>query len=396
MRPALGGVLRAAGRPSWVWLHRYVGLATALFLTIAALTGSAIVFMPEIDTWLNPSLFRVQPTGLTLPVSELVSRFEKSYPHLKVAVLSVPLGQEDSVFVFVESRLPATELENNQFFIDQYSGAVLGQRFYGAARIDAAHVMPFLRRVHYSLHIPGAWGIWFMGVVALAWTVDCFIGLYLTFPRSWPFWKNWRPMWRVKRKARRYRLNLDLHRVAGLWLWLVLLLLAATSIALNLPSEVYRPVLSALLPTTPTIWEQPGPTSERTMIVGFEAALSQARLEGSLRGWHQTPARIFSISTRGVYLVQFSGEHEPGFGRSQMWVDGHSGAIVRADRAGAGRAGDLVDNLVLPIHTGQVAGLAGRVLIFVAGLAIALLSVTGTLVWFKKRSARSTRKALGL
>ncbi len=104
---------------------------------------------------------------------------------------------------------------------------------------------------------------------------------------------------------------------------------------------------------------------------------------------------FFSISTRGLYLVQFSGEHEPGFGRSQMWVDGHSGAVVRADRAGAGRAGDLVDNLVLPIHTGQVAGLAGRVLIFVAGLAIALLSVTGTLVWFKKRSARSTRMALG-
>ena len=395
MRPALGRVLRAFGRPFWVWIHRYVGLATALFLTIAALTGSALVFMPEIDAWLNPGLFRVQPTGRALPVSQIVSRFEQSHPQLQVTALSVPSEPEESVFVFVQGRSPATELENNQFFIDPHFGTVLGQRFYGAAGIDAVHVMPFLRRVHYSLHIPGVWGIWLMGVVALAWTIDCFIGLYLTFPRSWPFWKNWRPMWRVKRKAHSYRLNLDLHRVTGLWLWLVLLLLAATSVALNLPSEVYRPVLSALLPTTPTMWEKPEPTLKRNMIVGFEAALSQARMEGLRREWHQTPTRIFAIPNRGLYLVQFSGEHEPGFGRSQMWIDGQNGTVVRADRAGAGRAGDIVDNLVLPIHTGQVAGLLGRILVFVAGLAIILLSVTGIFVWFKKRNARLIRKAFG-
>lgn len=30
-----------------------------------------------------------------------------------------------------------------------------------------------------------------MGVIALIWTVDCFIGLALTWPRSRPFWSRW-------------------------------------------------------------------------------------------------------------------------------------------------------------------------------------------------------------
>ncbi len=201
----IGRVLRAVGRPLYVWIHRYVGLATALFLTIAALTGSALVFMPEIDAWLNPGLFRAKPTGSALPASEIVSHFEKSYPNLKVSVLSVPLGQEDSVFVFVQSRSPGSELENNQFFIDPYSGAVLGQRFYGAARIDAAHVMPFLRRVHYSSSYSRCVGNLVHGRRRFGMDDRLLHRPLPDVSRIRPFWKNWRPMWRVKRKARRYR-----------------------------------------------------------------------------------------------------------------------------------------------------------------------------------------------
>ena len=53
------------------------------------------------------------------------------------------------------------------------------------------------------------------------------------------------------------------------------------------------------------------------MIVGFEMALSQARMERSQKGWRRTPTRIFAKPNQGLYLVQFSGEHEPVFGRSQ-------------------------------------------------------------------------------
>jgi len=39
-----------------VLLHRYIGLATALFLLMAGLTGSILAFNHELDEWLNPGV----------------------------------------------------------------------------------------------------------------------------------------------------------------------------------------------------------------------------------------------------------------------------------------------------------------------------------------------------
>ena len=41
--------------------------------------------------------------------------------------------------------------------------------------------MPFLYKLHYSLAL-GEVNSYLFGVVALLWTIDCFVGAYLTFP----------------------------------------------------------------------------------------------------------------------------------------------------------------------------------------------------------------------
>jgi uncharacterized iron-regulated membrane protein len=385
--------LPAIGRQLWVRLHRYIGLATALFLAVASLTGSIIVFMPELDAWLNPRLFRAAYSGAVLPIDSLVMKFERVHPALTVSSIRLPPAPGMSAYVFVTPRPGQPPPSDDQYFLDPASGRVLGTRAYGAARLDAAHILPFLRRVHYSLHIPGVWGIWLMGYVALAWTLDCLIAFYLTLPRGRPFWRKWRPSWRLKAGAGSYRINLDLHRASGLWFWPVLALLALTSVALNLPDQIYRPILSAVLPTTPTLWERP--TSARTspFKIGFGEALRSARLEADRLGWERaTPDIAFAMPDRTLYLVQFSTNQKAGFGASDMWIDARTAAIIKAHRAGSDNAGDIVDDLVLPIHTGQVAGLAGRIVIFIAGLVIFILAVTGIYIWWRKRMPRVARR----
>jgi hypothetical protein len=74
--------------------------------------------------------------------------------------------------------------------------------------------------LHYSLHIPEMWGIdhwglWLLGGIAIIWTIDCFVGFYLTLParrreaataeRSW--WQRWGPAWRVRWSGGSTRLN---------------------------------------------------------------------------------------------------------------------------------------------------------------------------------------------
>jgi uncharacterized iron-regulated membrane protein len=53
-----------------------------------------------------------------------------------------------------------------------------------------------------------------------------------------------------------------------------------------------------------------------------------------------------------------------------------------------GTAGDIFLQVQFPLHSGRIAGLPGRILISAMGLAVAILSVTGVVIWLRKRSAR--------
>lgn len=48
---------------------------------------------------------------------------------------------------------------------------------------------------------------------------------------------------------------------------------------------------------------------------------------------------------------------------------------------------------LLPLHTGNIIGLPGRILVCLLGLAVAVLSVTGALIWRRKCRAAARREA---
>ena len=115
-----------------------------------------------------------------------------------------------------------------------------------------------------------------MAIVALVWTIDCFIGFYLTLPvSSGAFWRRWKPAWLVKWKAGAYRLNFDLHRAGGLWVWAMLLVFAWSSVMLNLPS-VYDWVTGAVFDYVPLSGEHTAtsPPPNEIPRLDFRAALS--------------------------------------------------------------------------------------------------------------------------
>ena len=375
-----------------VFLHRYVGLTIAGFLVIAGLTGSVLAFQSELDEWLNPDLFRVEGAQPPLSTSQLATRIEQAHPQVEIFSILPPAKQGDSVIVYVGSKTGSGALDYDQLFVDPASGRLLGKRLNGAFQPDRAHLIPFLYRLHYTLTLPGNWGGWLMGGVALAWMLDCFVGFLRTLPRGRPFWKKWTPIWTIKQGAGAYRLNLDLHRASGLWLWPVLFLLALSGVSLNLNSELFRPVLSALLPTSPRIFDQPIPAKPPAMPLGWDDALAKARTEAARRRWDRPVALIYADRAHGFYMVRFGRNHEPGFGPSNIFVSGADGRIRSVEEAGDGKAGDMVARLMFPIHSGQLAGLPGRILICVTGLVIALLSITGVYIWWKKRIARLARR----
>ncbi len=77
-----------------------------------------------------------------------------------------------------------------------------------------------------------------------------------------------------------------------------------------------------------------------------------------------------------------------GLGNSWLYFDGQDGRFISALVPGTGSAGDIFMQAQFPLHSGRILGLPGRILVSLMGLAVAMLSVTGVVIWLKKRRSR--------
>jgi len=386
-------------RPLLVRLHRYVGLSLAVFLTVVALTGSVIAFNEELDALLNPQLFRAPAGDLPAGADTVVRRIEHDYRSAQVTYIPLNTDPGKAVRLRVESR-GGGSVAFDEVFASASDGQALGTRKWGECCLDARHLVPFLYRTHYTLLLPGNWGILFTGTVALVWFVDCIVGLALTLPRATPFWRNWRKAWVVKRGASRLRIHFDLHRAAGLWLWLVLAMLAMSGVALKLPQQVFRPVVSLFCEIRPSVEDTVANHSNSTdegqetrvtqtrPTLSFNDAITRAAQEAGRRNWSIHPQYAFRLTHLHAYGVAFLRDGqtpERGLGPSFFYLDDRSGALLDSDIMAAGSAGDVFIQAQYPLHSGRIAGLPGRTLVSVTGLAVVLLTWTGIYIWLRKR-----------
>jgi uncharacterized iron-regulated membrane protein len=73
-------------------------------------------------------------------------------------------------------------------------------------------------------------------------------------------------------------------------------------------------------------------------------------------------------------------------------VGGQDGALLSDRHRTEGSAGDVFLAWQYPLHSGKAFGAIGRFIIFVSGIVLTVLCVTGIMIWLRKRSARTRRK----
>lgn len=389
-------------RGALVVLHRWCGLFIAGFLFVAGLTGAVIAWDHELDEWANPQLFQAASGVTQTPLAplELARRAEAADPRLRISFVPLALEPGHTAMLGVAARIdPATgapyPLGFNQLAMDPATGLAQGWRQWGRISLSREHLLPFLYKLHYTMHIPKAWGIewgvWLMGVVSAVWIVDCLVALWVSFPHA----RSWRKSFAFRLRQGGAKLNFDLHRSGGVWVWGLLLMLAVTSVSLNLGNQVMRPLVSVFSPLTPTPFQVRAGSRERERadpLLNREQAIAAAEAEGRRRGWSAPAGSLFYAQRFGIYGVAFftpdNDRDDNGMGNEVLYLDGDTGAIVGDKVPGHGSAGDVFIQAQLPLHSGRILGTPGRVAMSAMGVLVAMLSVTGVVIWVRKRRAR--------
>lgn len=410
-----------------VLVHRWTGLVLAGFLLLAGLTGSLLAWNNELEAAFSPDLFIAPPPSadaVMLDPLVLRERVQAAYPQALAARVSLETRPGRSSLFRLSPRQdvgngPAAELPNDQVFVNPYTGAVLGERKWGDISQGMKNLMPFIYRLHYTLAL-GTVGSYVLGIVALLWTLDCFVGAYLTFPalqhrqerqrsaaasvtaaggpsrkpaKSW--FARWWPSWKVRWRGGAYKLKLDLHRAGGLWPWAMLFVLAWSGVGFNL-TTVYDPVMKALFAhqSEDAGLSEPGRPG-LSPVIDWEAARDTGRRIMA----KQAQAHGFTVlgedmlvhdPSQGVYryVVRSNRDILDQGGWTSVAFDADTGELKSLWLPTGAASGDTVRTWLTSLHMAIVWGLPFKTCMTLLGLGVAMLSVTGVLIWRKKWQGR--------
>ncbi|BDZ72937.1 hypothetical protein GCM10025856_06560 [Methylophaga marina] len=125
-----------------VLIHRWFGLASAVFLFIAGLTGAIISWDHELDEWLNPQLYKAKTQDVdfaAIDALSLANKFEADNPQLMVSFMPLNIEAEHSLMMTVMPRpVPETgkaaAVDFNQVAIDPATSEVQANRMWGRFR----------------------------------------------------------------------------------------------------------------------------------------------------------------------------------------------------------------------------------------------------------------------
>jgi uncharacterized iron-regulated membrane protein len=341
-------------------IHRVLGLCAAVLWLIQALTGVLLTFRQEIDNLLVP--------GPHAPVSTLA---------LGERIESIQHGG-GSV-----SSLWVTNFSVDRFdlrYMDS-SGVERLMRVDGAGRNlrDGLENVPFgnggffrtLTTIHTTLLLGDA-GEWVIAASGLLLISNLVLGLKLAWPRG----GRWRQAlaWPSSRNitARVY----GIHRTVGLWIAMPLLVVFAAGFALCFDDGLEQAL--GVVRQSPS----------RAVASGTPMSPARA-LDIALARYPGSTLTALSMPTpqQPWYRVRVRapGEVQRMYGTTTVFLSAATGAVLLEYPASTAPWARFLYDAIYPLHTGELAGVAGRSLLAVLGLALLTMGIFGIRLWLVRR-----------
>jgi uncharacterized iron-regulated membrane protein len=112
------------------------------------------------------------------------------------------------------------------------------------------------------------------------------------------------------------------------------------------------------------------------------AARAQAQFPGDFIGYIQIPAE----SNRPVRIrMKLTDDPHPN-GLTSIWLHPTTGAVLAVNRWNELDPGARAFSFVYPLHTGELGGVFLEAVIFISGLALGMLGISGIWLWWRRRA----------
>lgn len=344
-------------------VHRWAALTVGVIALVSAFTGLGMVFRKQLDPIIYPRELR-GPCATPLSLDSLLAAGRKSHPN----------GKVDYVRILRDARQPIEIRWANKdtLYLDRCSARVVAaQNRYGG-------FFGLLEWIHRGRWLPEPIGDYVMGTSALNLLFMLLgIGLYLWWPRKKQrFVDNFKLNMKLRKGP---AFNMGLHRTVGGWVAIPIALSALTALPNAFPAV--RNGLAAIGSSAPSKKPQSG-------AAGPLIRVSTAWEEIQRLTPHPSETLIHVANKPAdpleIYVIAADAPHANA--RTYLYLDAHNGKILKFVPYSQMGLGDRLYYWMLSIHTGEIGGLAGQLVLAAGALGALTLGYTGILTWFRRRA----------
>jgi uncharacterized iron-regulated membrane protein len=387
--------LSGAYRAVWRW-HFYAGILVLPFLMLMALTGGLYLFKTEIDGLVYGRMSLVEARAATTSPDRWIGSAEAGTGG-KVANLIVPARSDEAVRLTVS--LPGGG--KRTAFVDPHDARLIGVTAFGG-------VMETVKQLH-SLILIGTWANYLVEIVTGWALILVCTGVFLWWPRGRDVGvvairtgdPKRRPFWR------------DLHAVTGLYAGAIIAFLVVTGMpwsafwgdqymavvkdhGLGRPKPPAGAFAHADHQNAPVGvgWTMEGMVMPLDHVMAhpvsrLSTVIAAADSRGLARPYTVSVPADPSLSWTASRVIQHAEDTRI------VYVDGSTGAVSADLRWSQFGVGAKAFEWGVAVHQGTQYGWINRYLMLAGCIAIWLLSISGIVMWWKRRPPKLSKGRIG-
>jgi uncharacterized iron-regulated membrane protein len=342
-------------------LHRWMGIGAAAFWLVQALTGVLLTFHFEIEDAVISA--KNVPTDLAA-IERRIDAISSAGGLSRVKWMRTTAGLPDRYSIAFVDRAGTDSMA-------RIDGA--GNVLHHHAADDLGFI-GIMRELHFEL-LSGHTGQWILGISGGLLVSNLIVGLAVAWPRK-GWWKSAIiPSQKGGATARMF----SWHRSLGLWAAIPAVVMAGSGTLILFQGALVE-LLAIEAVDLPV-------NSAKAQPIGFEAASRTA--VAAIPGSAFVGTRFPTEQDASYHVwIRAPGELYRSYGASVVVIDANDASVREIWSASEATTSKAFLNALYPVHTGEAAGLAGRILAIAIGAWLVVVTVTGCLLWLRRRPRR--------